>query len=183
MIRLAISAIPTGSFAPDSPSRMVPLRPAISRCPRTENTTAGSVGATAVATSTRDVPGQAERECTSTAPAATSGTCRARRRQRSGPAADRNRAQPMCMPPSNRMQTSATVTTRSTACRGGACRTGTTFTATAAATRTSAGAGSLTRSVRRFDSTATSPTAALSRTTSANGSVSVKTMLPRARHG
>ena len=49
--RLAISAMPTGSFAPDSPSRMVPLRPAISRWPSTENTTAGSVGATAVATS------------------------------------------------------------------------------------------------------------------------------------
>lgn len=46
-----ISAIPTGSFAPDSPSKIVPLRPVISCCPRTENTTAGSVGETAVATS------------------------------------------------------------------------------------------------------------------------------------
>ena len=40
----AISAIPTGSLAPESPSRMVPARPWISRSPRTENTTAGSVG-------------------------------------------------------------------------------------------------------------------------------------------
>jgi hypothetical protein len=39
-------AMPTGSFAPASPSKMVPLRPEISRCPSTENTTAGSVGAT-----------------------------------------------------------------------------------------------------------------------------------------
>ena len=43
----SISAIPTGSFAPDSPSRIVPVRPRISRSPSTENITAGSVGATA----------------------------------------------------------------------------------------------------------------------------------------
>ena len=43
--------MPTGSFAPDSPSSTVPLRPDISRWPSTENTTAGSVGAIAVATS------------------------------------------------------------------------------------------------------------------------------------
>ena len=36
-----ISAIPTGSFAPDSPSRIVPVRPPISRSPSTENMTAG----------------------------------------------------------------------------------------------------------------------------------------------
>ena len=42
-----ISAIPTGSLAPDSPSRIVRLRPSISRAPSTENITAGSVGATA----------------------------------------------------------------------------------------------------------------------------------------
>ena len=45
------SAMPTGSFAPDSPSRRVPVRPAISRRPSTENTTAGSVGASAVPSS------------------------------------------------------------------------------------------------------------------------------------
>ena len=43
----SISAIPTGSFAPDSPSRIVPVRPPISRSPSTENITAGSVGAIA----------------------------------------------------------------------------------------------------------------------------------------
>ena len=42
-----ISAIPTGSFAPDSPFRIVPVRPRISRPPSTENVTAGSVGASA----------------------------------------------------------------------------------------------------------------------------------------
>jgi hypothetical protein len=40
-------AIPTGSFAPDSPSRIVPERPRTSRLPSTENITAGSVGARA----------------------------------------------------------------------------------------------------------------------------------------
>ncbi len=42
-----ISAIPTGSFTPDSPSRIVPARPRISLFPSTENITAGSVGASA----------------------------------------------------------------------------------------------------------------------------------------
>ena len=42
-----ISAMPTGSFAPDSPSRIVPERPRTSRFPSTENMTAGSVGASA----------------------------------------------------------------------------------------------------------------------------------------
>ena len=36
-----ISAMPTGSFAPDSPSRIVPVRPPTSRRPSTENMTAG----------------------------------------------------------------------------------------------------------------------------------------------
>ena len=43
----SISAIPTGSFTPDSPSRIVPVRPPTSRLPSTENITAGSVGASA----------------------------------------------------------------------------------------------------------------------------------------
>jgi hypothetical protein len=40
-------AMPTGSFAPDSPSSTVPERPPTSRFPMTENMTAGSVGASA----------------------------------------------------------------------------------------------------------------------------------------
>ena len=49
--RLTRRAIPTGSLAPDSPSRMTPVRPSTSQLPSTENTTAGSVGASAVPTS------------------------------------------------------------------------------------------------------------------------------------
>jgi hypothetical protein len=64
------------------------------------------------------------------------------------------------------------VTTRSTACRGGECRAGTAFTAMAAPTKTIAGERTFTRSVRRFDSTATSPTAAASSTIRANRCVS-----------
>ena len=45
-----MSAIPTGSFVPASPSRIVPDRPRISRAPKTENVTAGSVGAIAAPT-------------------------------------------------------------------------------------------------------------------------------------
>ena len=42
-----ISAIPTGSLNPDSPSRIVPERPSTSLPASTENVTAGSVGASA----------------------------------------------------------------------------------------------------------------------------------------
>ena len=58
--RLTISAMPTGSLAPDSPSSRVPERPAISRRPRTENTTAGSVGASAAPMSSAGAPVEAE---------------------------------------------------------------------------------------------------------------------------
>ena len=47
----SMSAIPTGSFAPDSPSRIVPVRPPTSLRPKTENITAGSVGASAAPSS------------------------------------------------------------------------------------------------------------------------------------
>ncbi len=46
-----MSAIPTGSFIPASPWRMVPERPRISLPEKTENVTAGSVGAMAAPTS------------------------------------------------------------------------------------------------------------------------------------
>ena len=55
-----ISAIPTGSFAPDSPSRIVPERPPTSRRPSTENITAGSVGASAAPRMPRGRPAEAE---------------------------------------------------------------------------------------------------------------------------
>src|SRR5664280_628998 len=155
-----IRAMPTGSFAPASPSKMVPLRPEISRCPSTENTTAGSVGATAVATSSATNQVRLKARCTKTAPAATVRKVPATPTTAMGAAADLNRDQPMCIPPSNRMHTRATVTTLSAACSGGACRAGMTLTATAAKTRNSAGEGILTQVVRWLDSTATSPTPA-----------------------
>ena len=143
---------------------MVPLRPEISCWPRTENTTAGSVGAMAVARSTARYQPRPNATCAKAAAAATVRNVPASPTAAIGPAADRNRAQPICMPPSNKMHTSAMVTTWSTACPGGACRPGITYTATAAPARTSAGEGIRSRSVRRLDCTATSPTVATSRT-------------------
>jgi hypothetical protein len=58
-----IRAIPTGSFAPDSPSRIVPVRPPISRLPRTENITAGSVGARAAPRIPAVVQPKSKSEC------------------------------------------------------------------------------------------------------------------------
>ena len=65
-----ISAIPTGSFAPDSPSRIVPLRPPTSRLPSTENITAGSVGASAAPSSHEVVQLKSSSECAATATSA-----------------------------------------------------------------------------------------------------------------
>src|SRR6185437_6735363 len=113
-VRLAIRAIPTGSLAPDSPFKMVSPRTETSRCPRTENTTAGSVGATAVASSTEAYQGRPNAACASTAVAATVRNVPATPVTVTGTAADRNRDQPICIPPSNKMHTSATVTSRST---------------------------------------------------------------------
>ena len=76
-----------------------------------------------------------------------------------GTAAARNRAGPMCMPPSNNTNTSAMVITRSTVGSDGGCTVGTACTATAAPTSTSKATGTFTRSVRRFANTAIKPTA------------------------
>ena len=75
--------------------------------------------------------------------------------QTTAPAADRNRRQPMCMPPSNRITTSATVTTRSTVWIGMCASAGTRSEATAAPIRKIAGAGMRRRALIRLDSTAT----------------------------
>jgi hypothetical protein len=110
--RLAINAMPTGSLAPDSPSRMVPLRPATSRRPSTENTTAGSVGASAVPTSSAARQSKSNRAWASVARAAAVTKVPATPTQTTRPAAVRNRRQPMCIPPSNKMTARATDTTR-----------------------------------------------------------------------
>ena len=103
-IRLAISAMPTGSLAPDSPSRMVPLRPATSRCPSTENTTAGIGRGDRGGDQQRGIPAQPERAVQEAAPR--------RRGEEGAQHADHERSarprrgtvdHPMCMPPSNRM--------------------------------------------------------------------------------
>ena len=60
------------------------------------------------------------------------------------------------------MNSSATVTSHCTARSDEACTSGTTFTETPAATSNSAGAGTRTRAVIRFDSSATTPTPAIS---------------------
>ncbi len=65
-----ISTMLTGSFAPDSPSRIVPLRPPTSRFPSTENITAGSVGESAAPSSHEVVQLKSSSECAATATSA-----------------------------------------------------------------------------------------------------------------
>src|SRR5665811_1908571 len=113
--RLTSRAMPTGSLAPDSPSRIVEERPAISRCPRMENTTAGSVGAMAVPSRRAMYQLNPNPKYATAATAAVVRKVPATPTMTMGAAAARNRRHPMCMPPSNRMHISATVTMRSTA--------------------------------------------------------------------
>ena len=70
------------------------------------------------------------------------------------------------------MHSNATVTTRSTSCSGGECKSGNSRIATAAATRNNAGAGTWIRSLNRLDSTASNPTTALISTSTANAPLS-----------
>jgi hypothetical protein len=92
--------------------------------------------------------------------------------QTTGAAAWRNRRQPICIPPSNKMTASAMVTTRWTVVTDTWPSVGTTSEATAAASRKIAGAGLRIRSLIRFDTTAPTKAAAVSRTTSAKCSMS-----------
>ncbi len=167
--RLAIKAMPTGSLAPDSPSRMVPLRPDTSRWPRTEKTTAGSVGATAVATRTEAYQSRPTTRCRKRAAPTVVRKVPAMPTRAMGRAASRNRGQPIPMPPSKRMNTSATVTRRSTVSAGGVCRPGKIQSASAAAASISAGAGIRSHWVSRLESTAATTTAAV--TTSSDAKV------------
>ena len=89
-------------------------------------------------------------------------------------AAVRNRRRPMCMPPSNKMIASATVTTCSTVAAGStvpaedsdAC--GHSCAAITAATRKNAGAGTRSRALSRLDSTAAVPARPITATMSPN---------------
>ncbi len=151
---LAISAMPTGSFAPDSPSSRVPLRPAISLSPRTENTTAGSVGASAVPSSRAVRQSRPKSVCPSSASAPAVTAVPRTPTQTIAPAAVRNRRSPMLMPPSNRMITNATVTRRWSVTIPRPPSDGHRSEATAAASRKIAGAGMRTSALIRFDSSA-----------------------------
>jgi hypothetical protein len=74
--------------------------------------------------------------------------------QITGPAAMRNRRQPICIPPSNKMTARASATTRWTVVTDNSPSVGTRSEATAAASRKIAGAGIRIRSLIRLDSTA-----------------------------
>jgi hypothetical protein len=109
-----MSAIPTGSLAPDSPSRIVPVRPATSRSPSTENMTAGSVGAIAAPSRPADVHPKPSAQCAKTAtPPAVANVPRTPS-DAIGTSERRNRRQPIPRPPSKRITISATVATWTT---------------------------------------------------------------------
>jgi len=100
-----------------------------------------------------------------------------------GAAAPRNRRQPMCMPPSNKMHNNATVTMRSTMRSGGAPRPRPgRATATADAARNNAGAGTRNRAVSRLESTAATAASEITSKSWANGPVSVMNILGRGHH-
>jgi hypothetical protein len=179
--RLAMSAIPTGSLAPDSPCRMVPLRPLTSRCPSTENTTAGSVGASAVPSSNAAHQSSPNRVWASAASAAAVTKVPATPTQTTGPAAWRNRRQPICIPPSNKITASATVTTRWTVVTDTWPKAGMRSEASAAATRKIAGAGTRIRSLTRLDSTAAVMATATTNMISAKCSTSLISRQPACR--
>src|SRR5690349_10949931 len=139
-IRPSMRAIPTGSLAPDSPSRIVRARPGICRPRSTENITAGSVGATA-APSRPDVVQPSPNpqwQAHVTTPAVTN--VPATPSDAIGAAEARNRPQPIDAPPSKRMTTRATVAIHSTARTDGRSA-GTASDAIAAATRRYAAGG------------------------------------------
>ena len=110
----SISAIPTGSFAPDSPSRIVPVRPEISRSPKTENITAGSVGATAAPSRPAVNQPSPIAQCANAVTSPAVAKVPRMPRETIGIAAPRNRRQPIDEPPSKRITISATVARRST---------------------------------------------------------------------
>ncbi|MEJ1229837.1 MAG: hypothetical protein WDM88_03065 [Galbitalea sp.] len=117
------------------------MRPSISRLPRTEKTTAGSVGESAAPSRSAVRQSEPNPRCASTARAAAVTAVPATPSQVTAPATGRNRFQPIWIPPSNRMNTSASVTMSSSARWETVPRAGKTADATAAAMRKSAGVG------------------------------------------
>ncbi len=109
-----ISAMPTGSLAPDSPSRIVPVRPLISRSPSTENITAGSVGAIAAPRRPEVTQERPSAQCANAATRPAVAKVPSTPSEAIGIAAARKRRQPIDEPPSKRITISATVATFST---------------------------------------------------------------------
>jgi hypothetical protein len=152
---------------------MVPLRPATSRRPSTEKTAAGSVGASAVPSSSAARQSRPNRTWARAASAAAVAKVPATPTQTTAPATGRNRRQPMCIPPSNKMTARATVTTRWTVVTDSCPSVGTRSEATAAASRKIAGAGIRMRSLIRLDTTAAMTAAEVISTISAKCSTSL----------
>ena len=96
----SMSAIPTGSFAPDSPSRIVRVRPAIVWPPSTEKTTAGSVGATAAPRSPAVSHPSPKAQCAKAATAPAVANVPRTPSVTTGTAAGLNLRQPIAAPPS-----------------------------------------------------------------------------------
>ena len=146
-----MSAIPTGSFAPDSPSRIVPERPPTWRLPRTENITAGSVGAIAAPIRPAVVHEKPSTECPNRAISPVVANVPSTPSEAIGQIEPRSRRQPTCIPPSKRITISAITPSRSTVRIGSAVRRrGNSSEATAAPIRKSAGPGIGNRSVALF---------------------------------
>ena len=169
--RLTISAMPTGSLAPDSPSSSVPdaagdLPPAEdrehhrrvgrARARRRSAARRASRSRTASARATASAP------AVTTVPATPSHSDRRRPWCASG-------AQPMCMPPSNRMITRATVTIRWSVTIGSPPSLGTRSAAAAAATGTAPAPGTRTRRPAGWSRRRRAGRATTSRVVTANG--------------
>ena len=106
--------MPTGSFAPDSPSRIVPVLPEISRSPSTENITAGSVGAIAAPSRPEVTQASPNAQCANAATRPAVANVPSTPSEAIGRREGRRRRQPIDEPPSNRITIRATVAIRST---------------------------------------------------------------------
>lgn len=177
-----ISAIPTGSLAPDSPSRIVPVRPPTSRLPSTENMTAGSVGASAAPRMPANVHEKPKNKCAASAISPAVANVPSTPREAISTAEARKRRQPTCIPPSKRMAIRATTPIRSTwRIEVWSASAGKRSDASAAARRKIAGPGSGKRSVNLLEASASEKPAATRRTILPNSKSSLTGGLAAAR--
>ena len=140
---------------PDSPSRIVPVRPTTSRRPSTENVTAGSVGASAAPMIPAVVQSTSSSSFAATAITPAVANVPTVPSRMIGVAAALKRRRPMCMPPLKRITTRATTAIRSTVRIGRCSRSsGKRSERTAAPSRKSAGAGTGSREVSWIEKSA-----------------------------